>query len=236
MYHRSNNEYGANAWEVQRARPARPQSAGVAGTRAVGAIGGVATGTAYYQRSSDVYGGFSQTHAAAAHNTRAVSAGIAPPVATGGARTRATGGAGPSTAPVAAPVAAPGVSNPGVNKALIVGINYIGTSCPLGGCVNDAKAALASLQKWGFSPKDAGNFMMLVEEGDKKNWPYKKNIEAGFKWLLQGVKEGDVLWLHFSGHGTQVADKSGDEADGQVPPFFFLTFLNFFFFFFSIIN
>ena len=34
------------------------------------------------------------------------------------------------------------------------------------------------------------------------------------KWLLGGVQSGDSLFFHFSGHGSQVIDHSGDEEDG----------------------
>jgi hypothetical protein len=34
-------------------------------------------------------------------------------------------------------------------------------------------------------------------------------------WLTKGARSGDVLWCHFSGHGTQVRDRDGDEADGK---------------------
>jgi hypothetical protein len=35
------------------------------------------------------------------------------------------------------------------------------------------------------------------------------------QWLVDGSQAGDVLWFHFSGHGEQVKDGSGDEADGK---------------------
>jgi len=35
------------------------------------------------------------------------------------------------------------------------------------------------------------------------------------KWLLEGAAKGDLLTFQFSGHGTQVKDTSGDEADGK---------------------
>jgi hypothetical protein len=55
---------------------------------------------------------------------------------------------------------------------------------------------------------------MLLLEGTAVT-PTKANIRKGFRWLVDGAKAGDVLWLHFSGHGTQVKDKNGDETDGM---------------------
>lgn len=35
------------------------------------------------------------------------------------------------------------------------------------------------------------------------------------KWLVSDVRPGDALFLHYSGHGSQVRDVSGDEASGM---------------------
>ena len=34
------------------------------------------------------------------------------------------------------------------------------------------------------------------------------------EWLIKGAKPGDSLFFHYSGHGSQVKDKDGDEIDG----------------------
>eukprot|EP01001_Neometanema_parovale_P007266 NODE_357_length_2608_cov_73.154125_g337_i0.p1 GENE.NODE_357_length_2608_cov_73.154125_g337_i0~~NODE_357_length_2608_cov_73.154125_g337_i0.p1 ORF type:complete len:582 (-),score=155.72 NODE_357_length_2608_cov_73.154125_g337_i0:206-1951(-) len=44
--------------------------------------------------------------------------------------------------------------------------------------------------------------------------PTKRNILREMRRLTEGVRPGDSLFFGFSGHGTQVADVSGDEADG----------------------
>lgn len=44
--------------------------------------------------------------------------------------------------------------------------------------------------------------------------PTLANIKAAIGWLVAGAKAGDRLVLHYSGHGGQVADVTGDEADG----------------------
>lgn len=36
-------------------------------------------------------------------------------------------------------------------------------------------------------------------------------ILAGLRWLVSNAIEGDSLWFHFSGHGTQIRDVEGDE-------------------------
>eukprot|EP00741_Cyanophora_paradoxa_P008548 tig00001339_g8273.t1 len=45
--------------------------------------------------------------------------------------------------------------------------------------------------------------------------PTKRNIMAALNWLASGARPGDQLFFQYSGHGTQVSDRSGDEADGQ---------------------
>ncbi|MDD5569934.1 MAG: caspase family protein [Bacteroidales bacterium] len=95
-----------------------------------------------------------------------------------------------------------------MNRALLIGINkYPGA--PLSGCVNDIT--------------DMANFLV-------KNCKFKmqeirlltdtrattKEILARLKWLVTGLKKGDRVLFHYSGHGAQVAtrDKKG-EIDGK---------------------
>jgi hypothetical protein len=69
-------------------------------------------------------------------------------------------------------------------------------------------------------------FLNLIELNfslkDKSKWPTKQNILANIQWLCQGAKCGDVLWFHFSGHGS------------KLNLYLFLIFFNFFFFFSNI--
>lgn len=44
--------------------------------------------------------------------------------------------------------------------------------------------------------------------------PTRQNMIRWLKWLVQGAMPGDSLFLHFSGHGGQEEDLSGDEEDG----------------------
>lgn len=41
------------------------------------------------------------------------------------------------------------------------------------------------------------------------------NIRSGLRWLGGHARPGDLAFLYFSGHGGQVRDDDGDEADGQ---------------------
>lgn len=90
-------------------------------------------------------------------------------------------------------------------RALCIGINdYPVPDADLKGCVNDAKAwAKLLVDHFDFPKTDVALLL------DKK--ATKVNIVKGIKALLAGAKRGDVLVLANSGHGTYVADRSGDE-------------------------
>lgn len=92
-------------------------------------------------------------------------------------------------------------------RALLIGINrYQIPGADLRGCVNDVKNIKAALTK--FSGFSAAEITTLTDLDATK-----KNIEAGIKKLVASGKKGDVLYLHYSGHGANVLDQSGDEAD-----------------------
>lgn len=105
----------------------------------------------------------------------------------------------------------------GRKRALLVGINYKGTSAQLRGCVRDVTFVHHLLTtKFGFRDKD---FVVLTDEstgihGVRKGKPTKKVILDSLRWLIGESRAGDSLWFSFSGHGSQVRDTSGDESDG----------------------
>jgi hypothetical protein len=57
------------------------------------------------------------------------------------------------------------------------------------------------------------NTCMMTDDTAKK--PTKQNILAEFTYLLQNAVAGDLLVFTFSGHGSNVSDRSGDEVDGR---------------------
>lgn len=87
-------------------------------------------------------------------------------------------------------------------KALIVGINYVGTSNALKGCINDANHMKALLESKGFTEIK----MVLEKEATTAG------IIAGMNWLVADTVPGDVIVFHYSGHGSQLV--SSTEADG----------------------
>ncbi|KAJ1454782.1 caspase domain-containing protein [Pelagophyceae sp. CCMP2097] len=98
----------------------------------------------------------------------------------------------------------------GRTKALLVGCNYKGTRNALNGCVNDVQRMRTYLQGQGFA-----QLVVLTDDSqDRDRMPTRDNIVKGLKWLVEGAGRGDSLFFHFSGHGSQKEDISGDEADG----------------------
>lgn len=96
-----------------------------------------------------------------------------------------------------------------VKKALLIGINYIGSQCELNGCIND----ILNIRK--FLVESCGyletNIKTLTDTGDI--YPTKLNIEENITWLISNSSKGDTLFFYYSGHGSYINDISGDESD-----------------------
>ena len=96
-------------------------------------------------------------------------------------------------------------------RALLIGINkYQIPGADLRGCVNDVKDLSAALiEFYGFKKSDIATLL----DGAAT----QKAMKDGIKKLVRGAKKGDVIVLHYSGHGSNVPDdaKNRDEADGR---------------------
>ena len=92
-------------------------------------------------------------------------------------------------------------------KALLIGVNrYRVPGADLRGCVNDVKNLKSALgDHCGFAQSD----IRVLTDLDATT----KAIQKGIAALVASGKKGDVLLLHFSGHGSNVPDADGDEAD-----------------------
>ncbi len=93
----------------------------------------------------------------------------------------------------------------GVKKALLVGINYIGMDCPLNGCINDIEN-MRDILKNEFGYND---ITMMSDNTIMK--PTRSNIMKELLNLI--LSDATYLYFHYSGHGSQVRDVNGDEAD-----------------------
>ena len=94
--------------------------------------------------------------------------------------------------------------------ALVVGINAYPTPklSDLAGCVNDAERMRALLVgKFGFP---AQNVLVLTNERATR-----EGILAALQnHLIANAERDDIVVFHYSGHGSQMKDVSGDETDG----------------------
>ncbi|MBA7681391.1 hypothetical protein ES703_89729 [subsurface metagenome] len=89
-------------------------------------------------------------------------------------------------------------------KALLVGINDYKGVGDLRGCVNDVLDMHFSLRSlFGFQTRD---IRVLTDSRATK-----ANIIHRLKWLVKGAQSGDFLVFDFSGHGSQIRDRDGDE-------------------------
>ena len=95
-------------------------------------------------------------------------------------------------------------------RALLIGINYVGSKYQLGGCLNDVNNMASFLQKsLGYENK---NIVMLTDNTLLK--PTRSNILKAFDSLIKVLKTGDEAFFHFSGHGLQIPDYNRDEESG----------------------
>ena len=92
-------------------------------------------------------------------------------------------------------------------RAVLIGINkYQVPGSDLNGCVNDVKNLSGALKTYyGFADKDITTLTDLLAT--------KKAMERAVRKLIKSGKKGDTLLLHYSGHGSNVPDDNGDEAD-----------------------
>jgi metacaspase-1 len=90
-------------------------------------------------------------------------------------------------------------------KALCVGINdYPGTNNDLRGCVNDARMWAELL---------SSTYQYNIQTLFDKRATVKSFLDIIGNYI-NNSQSGDYIVITFSGHGTQVPDKSGDEENG----------------------
>lgn len=98
-----------------------------------------------------------------------------------------------------------------VKKAVLIGINYPGTEGELLGCINDVKRMHKSLvELYGFLEE---NIVEMIDTDTSKNQPTGKNIRQALRGLVGSAKSGDVLFVHYSGHGTRLPPETGEDDD-----------------------
>lgn len=96
-------------------------------------------------------------------------------------------------------------------KAVLIGCNYPGTKAELKGCINDVNRMYTCLvDRYGFSEDD---IQVLIDTDDSYTQPTGKNIRRAITHLIRSADSGDVLFVHYSGHGTRLPAETGDDDD-----------------------
>lgn len=101
-----------------------------------------------------------------------------------------------------------------MKRALLIGCNY--TSIPnvrLNGCINDIiNVRNMLIDAYGYT---SSNITILRD--DTKNsaiLPTAKNIMDNLYNVITNSAKYEELWIHYSGHGSNIRDRNKDEADG----------------------
>ncbi|CAN4120930.1 unnamed protein product [Withania somnifera] len=96
-------------------------------------------------------------------------------------------------------------------RAVLIGINYPGTKAELRGCINDVKRMYnCLLNRYGFAEED---ITVLIDTDDSYTQPSGRNIRKALSDLVKSAESGDVLFVHYSGHGTRLPAETGEEDD-----------------------
>lgn len=100
-----------------------------------------------------------------------------------------------------------------LKKALLIGINYYDTpAAELQGCINDVVNMRNMLiDAYGYEPQH-----ITVMRDDALNVVDKPTTSNIMKQLSTIISESASLaeiWIHYSGHGSQIRDTNGDESD-----------------------
>lgn len=98
--------------------------------------------------------------------------------------------------------------NKKAKKALLFGSNYKGTQNELYGCINDINAIRERLIKVGFTEINIISDLTNIK-------PTRNAIVEGIKTLLKNAKDGDLIFIAYSGHGSNRIDNNKDEKDGR---------------------
>lgn len=98
----------------------------------------------------------------------------------------------------------------GTKRALLIGINYFGTQNELNGCIKDVQNISNLLTTlYQYKPEN----IKLLSDDQMNNKPTKINIINNINSIVAVTKPGDELFIHYSGHGTQIRDIDGDEKN-----------------------
>ncbi len=105
--------------------------------------------------------------------------------------------------------AAFGAGAPSVKRALLIGIGKYQVLPRLPGSKNDIDLVhQVLLSRYGFAEQD---IHIIRDEAATR-----EGVLAGLHQIVTEAGPNDVVYIHYSGHGSQVEDLNGDEPDDQL--------------------
>jgi len=100
--------------------------------------------------------------------------------------------------------------------AVLVGCNYPNTKYELHGCVNDVLRTQSTLiHRFGFARDD---IHLLIDTDEAYTNPTGENIRAALLAMIRRANAGDVLFFHYSGHGTLLPHNNSTGSDECIVP------------------
>lgn len=99
-------------------------------------------------------------------------------------------------------------------KSLLIGINYTGSQHALSGCHKDVENVAEFLSYKGYTNDPRSQVILRDDAGDRNYQPTGHNILGAMDWLIS--EPGTTCFLHYSGHGGQAQDTSGDRPSGLI--------------------
>jgi hypothetical protein len=108
----------------------------------------------------------------------------------------------------AAVLASPPTMDPGAKRALLIGVHYQDDRLQLN-TDRDVKLVSETLtnDRFGFAPAA----VVVKSTSDETT---RDGILKAFDDLVLATQKGDIVYVQYSGHGDQIPDRDGDEADG----------------------
>ncbi|KAJ4311046.1 hypothetical protein N0V94_008132 [Neodidymelliopsis sp. IMI 364377] len=100
-------------------------------------------------------------------------------------------------------------------KSLLIGINYVGSEHELKGCHSDVDNMAEFLTYRGYDNGHRNRAILSDRPEvpyDSPYYPTGHNLLAAMDWLVS--EPGCTLFMHYSGHGGQIADVDGNRGVG----------------------
>lgn len=101
-----------------------------------------------------------------------------------------------------------------MKKALLIGIDYLNTDNQLNGCINDiVNMSNMLIDAYDYNKNDI--IMLRDDYSNNTLIPSRNNILNNLNYLVSQSNNLTELWIHYSGHGSQIKDFNGDENGGM---------------------